>query len=273
MRAERVGSDTTLAQIVRMVGEAQRTRAPIQRLADAVAAWFVPAVVVVSIVAFVAWYVWGPEPRLALGCPQRHRRADHRLPVRARARHADGDHGRNGPRRAAGVLHQQCRSARAAREGRYACRRQDRDADGGQAARRPSSWPSLRSPRSTCSSSPPAWSRRASIRSRRPLSTAARARGLKRSAVSGFQSLTGLGVSGASRDARCWSAAPGCCGRSGIDAGGARAATRASATAGRSAIFVAIDGQPAGVMVVEDPIKPTTAEAIRAACTPKACAS
>ena len=65
MRAERVGSETVLAQIVRMVGEAQRTRAPIQRLADAVSAWFVPAVVVVSIAAFVGWYVWGPEPRLA----------------------------------------------------------------------------------------------------------------------------------------------------------------------------------------------------------------
>ena len=66
MKAERVGSDTLLAQIVRMVGEAQRSRAPIQRLADRVAAWFVPAVVGVAIATFVAWGVWGPEPRLAL---------------------------------------------------------------------------------------------------------------------------------------------------------------------------------------------------------------
>ena len=64
---ERVGRDTLLAQIVRMVGEAQRTRAPIQRLADRVAAWFVPAVIVVACLAFVAWSFWGPEPRLALG--------------------------------------------------------------------------------------------------------------------------------------------------------------------------------------------------------------
>jgi Cu+-exporting ATPase len=64
MRAERVGADTLLAQIVRMVGEAQRTRAPIQRLADRVASLFVPAVVLVAAVAFVAWAVWGPEPRL-----------------------------------------------------------------------------------------------------------------------------------------------------------------------------------------------------------------
>jgi len=65
IRAERVGSDTLLAQIVRMVGEAQRSRAPIQRVADRVSAWFVPGVVLVSILAFAAWSVWGPEPRFA----------------------------------------------------------------------------------------------------------------------------------------------------------------------------------------------------------------
>ena len=66
MRAERVGADTLLARIVAMVGEAQRSRAPIQRLADRVAAVFVPAVVVAAGLAFGAWSVWGPEPRLAL---------------------------------------------------------------------------------------------------------------------------------------------------------------------------------------------------------------
>jgi Cu+-exporting ATPase len=66
MRAERVGRDTVLAQIVRMVGEAQRSRAPIQRLADRAAAYFVPAVVLVAVGAFVAWTAWGPPPRLAL---------------------------------------------------------------------------------------------------------------------------------------------------------------------------------------------------------------
>ena len=65
VRAERVGSDTLLAQIVRMVGEAQRSRAPIQRLADRIAAWFVPAVVAIAVAAFVAWSVWGPAPRFA----------------------------------------------------------------------------------------------------------------------------------------------------------------------------------------------------------------
>ncbi len=65
MKAGRVGRDTLLAQIVRMVGEAQRSRAPIQRLADAVASWFVPAVVFVSVLTFAAWAAFGPEPRLA----------------------------------------------------------------------------------------------------------------------------------------------------------------------------------------------------------------
>ena len=64
MRAQRVGSETMLAQIVRLVSEAQRSRAPIQRLADQVSAWFVPAVVLVAACAFAAWGTLGPEPRL-----------------------------------------------------------------------------------------------------------------------------------------------------------------------------------------------------------------
>jgi Cu+-exporting ATPase len=67
VRAEKVGRDTMLARIVQMVAEAQRSRAPIQRLADQVSAWFVPAVIVVAILAFAAWSIWGPEPRQAHG--------------------------------------------------------------------------------------------------------------------------------------------------------------------------------------------------------------
>ena len=65
MRAERVGSETLLAQIVRMVSQAQRSRAPIQRLADRVAGWFVPAVIAIAVLTFAAWSLFGPEPRLA----------------------------------------------------------------------------------------------------------------------------------------------------------------------------------------------------------------
>jgi len=65
IKAVRVGSDTLLAQIIRMVSEAQRSRAPIQKLADVVSGWFVPAVVVIAILTFVIWALIGPEPRLA----------------------------------------------------------------------------------------------------------------------------------------------------------------------------------------------------------------
>ncbi|HEY7229471.1 MAG TPA: heavy metal translocating P-type ATPase [Pseudolabrys sp.] len=67
MRAEKVGRDTLLSQIVQMVASAQRSRAPIQRLADQVSAWFVPAVIAVAIIAFAAWAAFGPEPRFAYG--------------------------------------------------------------------------------------------------------------------------------------------------------------------------------------------------------------
>jgi len=67
IRADRIGRDTLLARIVQMVAEAQRSRAPIQRMADRVAGLFVPAVLVIAILAFVAWSIWGPEPRFAHG--------------------------------------------------------------------------------------------------------------------------------------------------------------------------------------------------------------
>ena len=67
MRAERLGEETLLAQIVEMVAKAQRSRAPIQRLADVVSSWFVPAVVVVALITFLAWLSCGPEPRLVYG--------------------------------------------------------------------------------------------------------------------------------------------------------------------------------------------------------------
>ena len=98
LRAERVGSETLLAQIVRMVAEARRSRAPIQRLADVVSSYFVPAVVIVAIITFIAWAKFGPQPR-AGACPgERRRGADHRLSVCAWAGDADVDHGRDRPR-------------------------------------------------------------------------------------------------------------------------------------------------------------------------------
>ncbi len=67
IEAERVGSETMLSQIVEMVAQAQRSRAPIQGLADKIAGWFVPAVTTVAVVTFILWAVFGPEPRIAYG--------------------------------------------------------------------------------------------------------------------------------------------------------------------------------------------------------------
>ena len=64
MRADKVGRDTMLAQIVQMVAQAQRSRAPIQRLADVVAGWFVPAVIAIAVLAFIVWAIWGPPPAM-----------------------------------------------------------------------------------------------------------------------------------------------------------------------------------------------------------------
>ena len=67
IEAKKVGRDTMLSQIVQLVAEAQRSRAPIQRLADQVSGWFVPAVIVIAVLAFIAWSLWGPEPRFSFG--------------------------------------------------------------------------------------------------------------------------------------------------------------------------------------------------------------
>jgi P-type Cu+ transporter len=262
MRAERVGSDTVLAQIVRMVGEAQRTRAPIQRLADAVSAWFVPAVVVVSIAAFVGWYVWGSEPRFALAllsaiavliiaCPCALGLATPMAIMVGTGRGAS-----------AGVL---IRNAEA-------LERMEKvdtlvvDKTGTLTEGRP---------RLTDVTAVAPFSDLDVIRyaagleqaSEHPLAAAvveaARARGLKRSAVSGFQALAGLGVSGSIEGRAVLVGSAKLLRANSIDPSRLEGATDALRAGGRSAIFVAVDSQLTGAMVVDDPIKPSTPAAIR----------
>ena len=178
MRAEKVGRDTLLAQIVQMVAQAQRSRAPIQRLADQVSALVRAA------------RDRGRARRLRrlgdvrAGAALRLRpgrggqRADHRLPLRARPRDADVDHGRRRPRRAGRRADQERRGARAHGEGRHAGGRQDRHADRGQAegGRRACRPPA--STRTSCCGSPRASSARASIRWPRAIVAAAAERRL-----------------------------------------------------------------------------------------------
>ena len=133
IEARKVGRDTMLAQIVQLVAEAQRSRAPIQRLADQVSGWFVPAVIAVALLAFAAWAIWGPEPRFSYGlvaavsvliiaCPCALGLA---TPMSIMVGVGRGAAGRRAD--------QERRGAGAHGEGRHAGRRQDRHADRRQA--------------------------------------------------------------------------------------------------------------------------------------------
>ena len=104
MRAEKVGAETLLAHIVHMVSEARRTRAPIQKLADKVAGWFVLAVIAIAVLAFAVWALVGPAPAPCQCAGGRDFGTHHRLPLRAGSRHADIHHRGRGPRREGGVL-------------------------------------------------------------------------------------------------------------------------------------------------------------------------
>ena len=240
MRAEKVGRDTLLAQIVQMVAEAQRSRAPIQRLADQVAGWFVPAVIAVALVAFAAWATVRAGAALGLRPGRRGQRADHRLPLRARACDADVDHGRRRARRAGRRADQERRSAGADGEGRHAGRRQDRHADRRQAEGR------RRSCRRRASTRHDVLRLAASVEraSEHPLAAADR-RAPPRSASSILRKVDGLRFAdrqgrdrhGRGQAHRC-SATPTSCTSCGIDAG--RSTTQAERLRGdgATAIFV-----------------------------------
>jgi Cu+-exporting ATPase len=102
-RATKVGADTLLAQIIRMVEQAQGSKLPIQALVDKITMWFVPAVMAAALLTFVVWLIWGPI-RAELCAGQCRGRAHHCLPLRHGAGHADFHHGGHRPRRANGVL-------------------------------------------------------------------------------------------------------------------------------------------------------------------------
>ena len=121
MRAERVGKDTVLSQIVDMVAEAQRSRAPIQRVADTVAAHFVPAVVLVALVAFVAWAIFGPEPRFVYALVNAVAVLIVACPVRTGAGHTNVDHGWSWPGCKRRRADQECGSPGDDGEDRHRC--------------------------------------------------------------------------------------------------------------------------------------------------------
>jgi Cu+-exporting ATPase len=262
MWAEHVGSDTVLAQIVRLVSEAQRTRAPIQRLADVVSAWFVPAVIVVALLAFAGWSIWGPEPRLAfalvsavavliIACPCALGLATPMAIMVGTGRGA-----------AAGVL---VRNAEALER----LEKVDTlvvDKTGTLTEGTPGM--------SHLTAIPP-FSDDDVLRltagleqaSEHPLAAAivaaARARGVVPPSVSGFESLAGRGVAGMVDGRAVIAGNQALLQERGIAVTGLIEASQALGTAGETVMFVAIDGKPAGLLAVADPIRATTREAIR----------
>jgi Cu+-exporting ATPase len=209
MTRDKVGRDTMLSQIVQMVAEAQRSRAPIQRLADQVSGWFVPAVMLVAVLAFRLVDL-GPGAALGLRPDRRRLGADHRLSLRARPGDADVDHGRRRPGRAGRRADQERRGAGAYGEGRHHRRRQDRHADRGRPASRHRAGAGLS--RRGAAACRPAWSGQRASAGARHRRGRKGARTSNSAPVADFDSPTGKGalgvVDGAHRHRQCGHSSP-----------------------------------------------------------------
>ncbi|HET7295289.1 MAG TPA: heavy metal translocating P-type ATPase [Vicinamibacteria bacterium] len=262
IRAERVGADTLLAQIVRMVSDAQRSRAPIQRLADRVSAYFVPAVIAVAALSFVGWSLLGPEPRLAHGlvaavsvliiaCPCALGLATPMSIMVGVGRGAG-----------LGVL---IRDA----EALEALEKVDTlvvDKTGTLTEGRPSL---------AVVEAAPGWQEDEVLRlaasleqgSEHPLAAAilggARSRGLDLDAASEFESLTGKGVAGSVSGRKVVLGNRALLDEARIDAASLAERAEALRADGQTVMFVAVDGRLAGLIGAADPIKPSSAEALR----------
>ncbi len=263
MRAERVGSETLLAQIVRLVAEAQRSRAPIQRLADRVAAWFVPAVIAVAAAAFAGWLLWGPEPRFAyalvssvsvliIACPCALGLATPISIMVATGRGAQ-----------AGVL---VRSAEAletlARVDTLVLDKTGTLTEG--------------KPRVVTIETVPDFPAGEALRlaaalergSEHPLAgailAAAEERGIEAPPASSFRAIPGQGVVGNVEDRKIALGNAALLDGLGVDVGDAHGQADALRAEGQTVVFLAVDGQLAGVLGVADPIKESAPEALRA---------
>ena len=263
MAAQRVGSDTLLAQIVRLVSEAQRSRAPIQRLADTVAGWFVPIVIVVAVITFAVWALVGPEPRMAhalvnavavliIACPCALGLATPMSIMVGTGRGAE-----------MGVL---LRSA----EALEVMERIDTvvlDKTGTLTEGKPAL---------TTVEAQPGVDERELLRlvaslervSEHPLAAAivqgAEARGIATTGVSDFRSVTGKGVVGVVDGRTVAVGNPALLAEAGAAVEALTVRADALRRDGATVMFVALDGVAAGLLGVADRVKPTTVEAIRA---------
>jgi Cu+-exporting ATPase len=261
MRAERVGAETLLAQIVRMVSEAQRSRAPIQRLADHVSSWFVPLVILIAIATFIVWGVVGPEPRMAhalvnavavliIACPCALGLATPMSIMVGTGRGAE-----------AGVLFRDA----AALEALETITTIVVDKTGTLTEGKP---------RLTTIEPQAGIDANTLLRltasvenvSEHPLAAAiiagAREKQLPLGEVKSFESITGQGVSGTVEGRRVAIGNARLFESLGIESAALLARADALRKNGETVMFVAVDGTPAGLVGVADPIKPTTTDAI-----------
>jgi P-type Cu+ transporter len=262
MRAERVGSETLLAQIVRMVSEAQRSRAPIQKLADVVAGYFVPAVVAAAIVTFIVWAIWGPNPRMAhalinavavliIACPCALGLATPMSIMVATGKGAT-----------VGVLFKNAEAIEHMRKVDTLVVDKTGTLTEGK-------------PRLVAVEPADGFDQGRLLRlaaslergSEHPLAGAivagAEARGIQLVAAEEFESLTGRGVKGRVEGSAVALGNRKLLEELAIDSGALVERAEAMRAEGRTALFVVVDGNPAGVIGVADPVKETTPEAIR----------
>ncbi len=263
MRADRVGADTMLAQIVQMVAKAQRSRAPIQRLADVVSSWFVPAVIAVAVLAFIAWSSFGPEPAMAFGliaavsvliiaCPCALGLATPMSIMVGVGRGAQ-----------AGVLIKNAE----------ALERMEKvdvlvvDKTGTLTEGRPRVT-EIRPAEGLESDELLALAASLEQASEHPLAAAivarARERSLRLEPVEEFDSPTGRGVVGRVGGRRLMLGNAGFLADAGVDVSALEAEADGLRADGATAILAAVDGRPAGLLAIADPVKETTPEAIRA---------
>ena len=263
LEAQRVGSDTLLAHIVRMVSDAQRSRAPIQRIADVVSAWFVPIVIGVAVVTYLVWSVYGPEPRLAhalvnavavliIACPCALGLATPMSIMVGTGRGAE-----------AGVLIRNAEALEMLEQVTTLVVDKTGTLTEGQ-------------PRLVTVSPEPGLDEATLLRlaaglesvSEHPLAAAivsgARDRGVAVSPVADFESVTGKGVAGTVEGHRVTVGNARYLQDVGIDHRPAADRAEALRREGQTVIFVSVDGRPAGLLGVADPIKATTREAIDA---------
>ncbi len=262
MRAEKVGSDTLLAQIVKMVSEAQRSRAPIQRLVDVVAAYFVPAVVGVAIITFIAWALLGPEPRLAyaiinavavliIACPCALGLATPMSIMVATGKGAT-----------AGVLFKNAQAIEVMRQVDTLVVDKTGTLTEGK--------PKLTTVVSTDGFDEQTLLRLAATLekgSEHPLAAAivkgAQEREIKLGDAKDFKYLTGLGVTGTVEGRQVALGNVRLLQELGIETGKLMEKAESLRQEGQTVMFVAVDGKPAGIVAVADPIKETTPAAIR----------